>query len=241
VPDEKKSKKTQEIDAQGRRRDFDPFADIRSQYQTPGTVVLGTDLPNKSPRMRPLTEQEMKDMKRKGYKDGGKVKDKDVIDFTGDELDDLERTAKRGPGGRGEAGAKAFIGQTRKGKSLEASSDAADVVRGFTRPGMPMYPGSKTEETKAFRDQARSGDKKRTAFAKGGFVPFAKKGEKPMDAKANPFAGKPGKRPVKMAKGGMACAPAKKMADGGKVKKYAAGGAVARGMGCALRGGKYQG
>ena len=144
MPDEKKSKKTQEIDTQGRRRNYDPFEDIRSQYQTPGTVVLGTDLPNKSPRMRPLTEQEMKDMKRKGY-------------------------------------------------------------------------------------------------AKGGFVPFTKKGEKPMDAKANPFAGKPGKRPMKMAKGGMACAPAKKMADGGKVKKYAAGGAVARGMGCALRGGKYQG
>lgn len=139
---EKKPKKSQVIDSKG-KRDYDPFEDIRRKYQTPGTVIRGDELPNNQPYMRPLTEQEMKDLKKKGY-------------------------------------------------------------------------------------------------AKGGFVPFAKKGEKkPAAAKANPFAGKMGKRPMKLAKGGMACAPGKKMAHGGAVKKYAAGGAVARGMGCALRGGKY--
>lgn len=73
------------------------------------------------------------------YADGGSVKKKserEVIEFSGKELDDImggasHPTKMKGEGARGRAAADVFIGQNKKGKSMDAARDAADVMMGF--------------------------------------------------------------------------------------------------------------
>ena len=60
-------------DGKKESRNYDPFEDIRNKYQRPGTVITPADLPNRSPRLRELTEQEMKQMREKKFAKGGFV------------------------------------------------------------------------------------------------------------------------------------------------------------------------
>lgn len=53
-------------------RNYDPYEDLRKQYQTPGTVIRGDELPNSKPTTRPNMENSK--MKQKTFAAGGKIK-----------------------------------------------------------------------------------------------------------------------------------------------------------------------
>lgn len=196
-------------------RNYDPYEDLRKQYQTPGTVIRGDELPNSKPTTRPNMENSK--MKRT-YKDGGKVDDSEAIDFTGDELDQIERSARfnrNNPKADFRAGvvsgAQAANIQNRKGKSRGAQNDAYQVMK-------------EREDSKRY---AAGGKVK-----KGGFMKHDdEKQDKALIRKE-----------FKRMEGIESKAEDKaisKLAKGGSVKRYAGGGKVARGMGAAIRGGKY--
>lgn len=135
-------------------RNYDPYEDLRRQYQTPGTVIRGDELPNSKPSTRPNMErgreQPVKRMAKGGkagcgpmkkYAEGGKVDDREVIDFTGKELDGIERGAAalkhtlkyagaRNPdrAAQGYAAEAARSIQRNKGKSRGAMEDADEVM-----------------------------------------------------------------------------------------------------------------
>lgn len=135
-------------------RVYDPYEELRRKYQTPGTVIRGDELPNSRPPSRPnMEEGRMKKMAKGGkvgcghgmmgggkvkrYAEGGKVGDREVIDFTGEELDRLERDAaaygakqskQQGRAAQGFAGGRAWSTQMRKGKSRGAADDAEAVM-----------------------------------------------------------------------------------------------------------------
>lgn len=141
------------------------------------------------------------------YADGGSVKKRDereVIEFSGKELDDMmggasHPTKIKGKGMRGAAAAEAFVNQSRKGKSKEASDDASDVMRGFGWDKDTLGPNYDYDE-------------KTTNKAKGGAVKKSDaKQDKALMSRHNRLM-HPGQKP-KMAGGGMA-----KMAAGGAAK-----------------------
>lgn len=135
-------------------RVYDPYEDLRRKYQTPGTVVRGDELPNSRPTSRPnMEEGRVKRMAKGGkvgcghgmksggkikrYAEGGKVDDREVIDFTGEELDRIEKRAAaygakqkkyQREAAQGHAGGSAWLKQLEKGKSRGAADDAEAVM-----------------------------------------------------------------------------------------------------------------
>lgn len=199
-------------------RNYDPYEDLRKQYQTPGTVIRGDELPNSKPTSRPNMENSKV---KRTYKDGGKVDDS--IEFTGEELakmdDKVRRIRKEGaaagfsfvPEGARAGAAEAYEGQRKKGKAVSTAIDAANVMK-------EHYGKSK--------------------FAAGGKIKkggFMKHDDAAEDKK---LIRKEFKR-MEGAEHKAANSAVAKLAKGGSVKRYAGGGKVARGMGAALRGGKY--
>jgi hypothetical protein len=271
-------KKTQIIDSKG-KRDYNPFEDIHEKYAKPGTVIRGDELPNNQPYMRPLTEQEMKDLKKKGYAKGGFV----PFGKKGEKGEKPNPFAKKRFAKGGDVAAK-FLDRpldtsVRRPKAPDVDNDVsagandggfgnykrmrdmdADVIgkprevpTADNSDNMEGTGGVRTKQTfaQAFREARkemgpgktftwngkkystdRPGDSdKRMAPAMAKIAAHERR-KMARDA-AESQSDMPGYRKggrVGYAKGGMV---------GCGTKKMAGGGSVARGMGCALRGGKY--
>jgi hypothetical protein len=54
-------------------RNYDPFEELRRQYQTPGTVIRGDELPNSRPSSTPNRDQQMRNQPVKKMAKGGKA------------------------------------------------------------------------------------------------------------------------------------------------------------------------
>lgn len=216
--------KTQVIDSKG-RRDYDAFEEIRRKYATPGTVIRGDELPNNQPRMRPLTEQEMKDLKKKGYAKGGfvpfgKKGDKKAADAKANPF------AKKGYADGGKVDVSKDMEWADKYMAKRAMNETGDLSdRVGDRPAASVsMPKAKAKPARR-RPSVNMSD----AMAK---IEAHEARKRARDA-AESGSDMPGYRRggrVGYAKGGMV---------GCGTRKMAGGGSVARGMGCALRGGKY--
>jgi len=204
-------------------RDYNPFEDLHRKYRTPGTALKSTDLPNQNPRMRELTEEEMKPMTtKKKYAKGG------FVPFG-------KKGAAKGKFGADEAKPKG--NPFAKAKKPFAEGGEVDVEK-------DMKWASKYRAKQDAGDISdRVGD--RPAANPTASMPKPKPKARPMrrkpsvnmsDAMAKIEAHEARKRARDNAESGSS-GPG--YASGGRVG-YAAGGAVARGCGAALRGKSYK-